>query len=419
MLVGLKQTPDPDVIEMPNDDYRNPLARSLLAAGNPWWPLRGRVKLIRRIHSVLRWIGEPQSWLDRERGIEDFRCPATWHMLDLLPDYPDIIHCHNLHAGYFDLRALPWLSHQVPTILNLRDSWTLTGHCAYFFDCERWKSGCGQCPYPETYPAIKRDASHFNWHRKRAIYDRSHLYITTPSQWMMDRVQESMLNGNLHRVIPNAIDLTIFRPESKAKARTELDLPVQAKIVLLTAHTRFKDYATMEAALSQITPPDSVDGANSDLIFLCLGKSEPAKVVGQGHMHYQGFVRDQRQVAKYYQAADVFIHASRDEAFGKAIVEAQACGTPVIATAVGGATELVQEGVTGFRVAGGDSVGMATALQRLLCDPRRCAAMGEAGATFAAIHFGLPRQVDTFLDWYAEIREHFQCTIANRKVNHL
>jgi len=73
---------------------------------NLWPNLRG----VWRLRTLLYGIGQPRWWLDIQRGYEDFDYPGTWHLLDILPQRPSIIHCHNLHGEYFDIRALPWLS---------------------------------------------------------------------------------------------------------------------------------------------------------------------------------------------------------------------------------------------------------------------------------------------------------------------
>ena len=400
LAVGRKRSDNPDVLLIPNDAHGSRWARAWLATGTRLEPLVGRVRGVGRLRNMLGWIGEPRRSLEQQRGYEDFNFPGTWQLLSLTPKPPDIVHCHNLHGKYFDLRALPWISHQVPVILNLRDAWLLSGHCAHSLGCERWKTGCGQCPDLSIHPVIPRDATAYNWQRKRNIYRRSRLYITTPSQWLMKKVQASMLCGVQYRVIPNAIDLRVFRPGSQAEARRTLNLPDNAKIVLLIAHNVFKDYDTMEAALSQLDKSD-----NTELMFICLGKSSADKVVGQGRMVYRGFERTQERMAQYYRASDVFIHAAKDEAFGKTVTEAMACGVPIVATAVGGITEQIANGKTGFLVPPGDSQSMSAAVKRLLTDPDLRSSMGEAGVADAGRRFGLERQVDAFLAWYQEILE--------------
>lgn len=323
LAVGRKLSDDPDVLLIPNNPCRSQWARSWLAADTLLEPLVGKIRVMSRLRRLLRWITEPRRWLERRRGYEDFHFPGTWRLPALVPKPPDVVHCHNLHGGYFDLRVLPWLSHRVPVVLNLRDAWLLTGHCAYSMSCERWKTGCGSCPDLSIYPSIRRDATARNWQCKRSIYERSHLYITTPSQWLMDQVRASMLGGVEYRIIPNAVDLTVFRPGCQAQARLALDLPDNAKIVMLTAQTMFKDYDVMEAALSGL---DKLDDA--ELMFICLGKRDANKTLGQGHIIYPGFEPRPERMALYYRASDLFIHAAKDEAFGKTLTEAMACGTP-------------------------------------------------------------------------------------------
>ena len=64
--------------------------------------------------------------------------PASHRVLELPPRPPDVLHLHNLHGGYFDLRVLPELSARQPTVVTMHDEWLYTGHCAYTLDSERW-----------------------------------------------------------------------------------------------------------------------------------------------------------------------------------------------------------------------------------------------------------------------------------------
>src|SRR5262249_24448165 len=134
---------------------------------------RARLRLRRRI----------DPWL----GLEDFNHPYTRHLAELSGRRPDVLLCNNLHGGYFDLRQLPWLSMRLPVVLRLADSWAFTGHCAVPGQCDRWRTGCGRCPDLATPPAVSRDATRFNWQRKRWILARSRVHVAAPSRWLMDR----------------------------------------------------------------------------------------------------------------------------------------------------------------------------------------------------------------------------------------
>ena len=85
-------------------------------------------------------------------------------------------------------------------------------------------------------------------------------------------------------------------------------------------------------------------------------------------------------LSTYYRAADVVIVPSRSESFGLVALEASACGIPVVASAVGGLTTLVDHGRTGYLVDGRDPLVFAEFVARILCDPPLAGAMGEASA---------------------------------------
>ena len=408
LAVGKKYSSDPDIFEIPKLVQSNGWSRFCWQLHDFLGSSPDRVSALGRLQTGLRMLANLRPRIERKLGIEDFNYPGTWRLLQLPPQKPDLVHAHNLHSRYFDLGYLEYLSGIVPVILNLRDMWLLTGHCAYSMGCSRWKSGCGRCPDLSIYPAVQRDATAFNWRRKKRIYRASKLHIVTPSSWLLEQAKASMLKGIEYRVIPNGIDLEVFRPGSKGRARQELDLPADAKIVLLIAHSRFKDLSTMESALEQLEL-----SSGSNMLFICLGRYEEEKLLGRGRIVYREFVKSRGRMATYYQAADVYIHAAKAEAFGKTIIEAQACGVPVVATAVGGIGEIVRDSVDGFLVPPSDWCGMANAIERLLENPDLHLAIADAGRKNVAARYGLDTQAESFLSWYHEILQTWGSELFN------
>src|SRR5439155_2426833 len=248
----------PDVFVMPNDRYRKAAANFWIRAGNRLNPLIGKARGAGRVRELVQRIGEPARLRDVLAGREDFAYPASSHLLELTPQPPDIVHCHNLHGEMFDLRELPSLSQRTAVVLTLHDAWLLSGHCAHSFDCDRWKTGCGQCPDLTIPPAVWRDATGFNWQRKKRIYSKSRLYVATPCRWLMHKVEQSILAPAIAaaRVIPNGVDLTSFRPDDKAAARAAPGLPPDAPSLLVVAkrpkRNIWKDYATLHTAFAQL-----------------------------------------------------------------------------------------------------------------------------------------------------------------------
>lgn len=412
LLVGAKRTDDPNIISIPNDSHRNQWARLWNRASYTLERLPGP-KRTARLRNLFAWIGEPGRRFEIARGHEDFEFPATREALRLAGD-PDIIHCFNLHGRYFDLRELPWLSRQRPVILDLRDAWLLSGHCAHSFDCDRWKTGCGQCPDLKIYPALSRDGTAFNWRRKSEIYARSRLCISTPCQWLMRKVEQSILAPAVvqSRVIPTGVDLAIFHGADKAASRAALNLPQDARILVFAAHgirrNIWRDFSMLETAVSSL----GKCGLASKTLLIALGEvglRDGSRSEKLGDLEVRFVPRQSpADLARYYQAADLYIHAAKADTFPRAVIEALACGAPVIATAVGGIPEQVNDldsssDPTGVLVASGDSNAMAAAIQKLLTDEPLRRRLSHNAAKDARNRFGLQAQVRRYIDWYQEL----------------
>jgi glycosyltransferase involved in cell wall biosynthesis len=423
LAVGTKRGDDPDVLQIPRVTS-GPWSRYWYHMQRRLDPFQGRGKLVSRAQTALRMLANPRRELQSRFGLEDFEFPGACKILQLPPYRPDIVHCHNLHGGYFDPRAIAPLSRLVPIVFTLHDAWLLSGHCAHSFDCERWKTGCGQCPDLTIYPAIGRDATAWNWRRKKRIYAKSRLHVATPCNWLMQKVKDSMLFQAVDqaRVIPYGTDLNVFKPASKADSRILLDLPLEADILIFTANgirkNVFKDYRTMRSAIAQLAE----SRLQRPLVFIALGEDAPGERIGAAEIRFVPYQRDPAVVARYYQASDIYIHSARADTFPNTVLEALACGTPVVATAVGGIPEQVKSfrmvdcqasaaqpkaydlsKATGLLVAPGDPDMMAVGVARILENDtmRRC--LGENAAKDAQTRFALQREVSDYLSWYEEL----------------
>ena len=421
LAVGSKRSNHPDVLVMRGNRSETPWGRISVSLGQNRELLRRKLPGLWRIPRICK---HPWREVERRLGIEDFNYPESRKIIEMLPQKPDIVHCHNLHGGYFDLRLLPWLSQQVATILTLHDAWLLSGHCAHSLACERWKSGCGHCPDLTLHPAIQRDASAYNWRRKRNIYTQSRVYVATPCEWLMRKVEQSVLAPAVveGRVIPNGIDLSVFRPANKQAVRAALGIPQDILVLLFAANgihrNKWKDYQTMRNATALVA--EKIE--RRDLLFIALGENAPAERIGRAQLRFVPYEEDSKAVAQYYQAADLYLHAARAETFPNTVLEALACGTPVVATAVGGIPEQVRglavgeqsqtaklnlhnpsEG-TGILVPASDAVAMADSIALLMNNNSLRCQIGENAARDARLRFDLKRQVDSYLEWYERIQ---------------
>jgi glycosyltransferase involved in cell wall biosynthesis len=425
LAVGYKTGTHPDVLQIPKlkqggrwHDFWNWLYEKLdvQAKRRPSWRLK-------QLRDATWLIARPLKRIDELLGHSDYRFPGTWKLLDLSPESPDLIHCHNLHFWYFDLRALPWLSQQKPIILSLHDAWLLTGLCCHSFDCDRWKTGCGRCPYLSIWNAnMKGDGTAFNWRKKKRIYARSRVRVTTACKWLMDRVDQSILAPAIveKRIIPYGVDLSLFRPAADRNAlRRELGLPADALVLLFVGRclgqNQSKDYDNLRAGVDLAAKylPDR------RLVLICRGEELPLEQYANVEVRFQPWGNDFTEPIKFYQACDVYVHAAKIDTFPLSVLEAMACGAPVVGTAVGGIPEQIKGlgpeagGIAGVRYEADEATGilvapqsaerLGLAIRTLLGDDRLRRQMGTNAYRDANKRFDLNRQANDYLQWYEEI----------------
>jgi glycosyltransferase involved in cell wall biosynthesis len=381
----------------------------------------GDVSVASRIRNLSNRFDRP--WF-AARSADYIGPVGSFRLLDGGEPLPDILHAHNLHGGeyrtYFDLRALPLLSARVPFVLSLRDAWTMSGHCAHSFDCDRWQTGCGHCPDLTIYPEIPTDRTARNWQEKREIYGASRLYVHAVSNWIKQRAERSILARGIRdlRVIHTGIDRSIFKPGNRAAARRRLGLPVGRRLLAFAAtqpkENRFKDFACLRACLAQIGNDRELDAT----MLVAIGEESSTERFGSAELIFWPYSSDRHRLADLYCAADIYLHAAKVDTFPRAVLEALACGTPVIATAVGGISEQIrsldvpfgtdsdrypEESATGVLVKAGDAAAMAAAVRSLSTNELLMRKLGTHAAMDAADRFDLERQTDRMVAWYKEV----------------
>jgi len=401
LMVGHRHGDLPGVLAIPGDEARHPVARAGVAVAGRLRPAAPRLA------TVVAGASQPLRTVHRLQGREDFAYPGSRAVVEAAAD-ADLVHAHNLHGRYFDLRLLAELSRRAALLLTLHDAWLMTGHCAHSIDCDRWRTGCGSCPDLTLYPSVARDATAANYRRKQRIFGSSAgIRVAAPSRWLLDRVQDSMLAEHLvdARVIHNGVDLATFAPRPTEAAKAALGLPADQPMVLgvgtgLRANA-YKDYPTLEAALRVVGD----DPAAPPTHVVLLGDNHPELRLGTVTVRFVAGVIGDAAVSGYYDAADVVVHAARSDTFPTAVLEALASGVPVLASAVGGIPEQVGTGAEagGRMVPPGDPAALAQGLAGLLADPAGRRAFGAQARRLAESRFDVRRQHAAYLAWADEI----------------
>lgn len=302
-------------------------------------------------------------------GLQYFASPSLAGKSWPLQFKPDVLLIHSMHGseGYFRLEDLKWLSMQCPTFLFLHDQWLMTGHCAYTLGCELWRTGCPKCPDISIYPAVSRDGCRYNWQRKRKVLRSNRLQIGAPARWLLDLARESPILRDLDQFyIPNAFDPRFFYPGDRDAARNSLGIPDHTNVILFLAQggsrSPFKDFRTLAAAFAKLR------GKGFPFRLITVGgRPDPeTRSALPEDVTYFDYSTDRSRIADFYRAADVFCLSTRAEVLPLTILESLACGTPVVATDVGGVSEVVIPGKTGWLVPPADADVLANTLMEAL-----------------------------------------------------
>ncbi len=395
LAVGWKRTLEPGVVEIPQLPFRSAWARMF-----------GENRRAGLLGTAGRAAAEPLRYLSRLAGHEDFGFPGTLHVDELAPRAPQVLHLHNLHGGYFDIRALPELTARYPTIYSPHDPWALSGHCAHPMDCPRWRTGCDTCPDLQRYVPIARDSSGANWATKREALERSRFYLASPSRWMLDMFLDARLESSIidARVIRNGIDSAVFSPGDRGSERRTLGIAEDATVIVTSARAGvagdFKGADILEDAF-EIASQSGID--RQGIIVLTLGDTAPPRRVGCFRIESVPYTADPTRVASYLRSADLYVHPSRAENYSLSILEALACGTPVVASDTGGTPEVVEDRRAALLFPSEDSAALAQVLVWLLQADHRLDDLAEKARDDAARCYTLEQQAEAYLDWYGQI----------------
>jgi glycosyltransferase involved in cell wall biosynthesis len=318
----------------------------------------------------------------------------------------DIVQLYNVHGGFFAYSVLPLISSRKKIVWRLSDMWAFTGHCSYSYECDRWKSGCGECPNLAEYPPLNIDTSALLWRIKRMVYERSDIHVVTTNSWMTKLVEQSALLRRFQRsVIPNGINTETFSAIPKGTAREALGLQRDSKVVLFASHAVLP--GKRKGAEFIIPTMEKVSTENGKkLVLIVLGEKAESWKDGHGYKTLRlGFTQSERLLAVAYSAADVLLYPSIAENFPNSVVEAFACGTVAVGFDIGGMSDAIRHMDTGYLARSLDMEELAVGLNLLLKDDELRAKMSERCRKLVKKEYSLELQAKRFEDLYRRLLE--------------
>jgi len=227
--------------------------------------------------------------------------------------------------------------------------------------------------------------------------------VITVSKETMKYVLKLGADKTKTSVIYNGVDIDYFRPVNKGESREKLGLPKNRKIILSVRRLVYKNGLD---TLIESVPLLTRD--HPDLLFLVAGKGPSRKLIEDrikelgidANIKLTGFVPD-RLLPVYYDAADYFILPSASgEGLPLVLLEAMACGLPVIATTVGGTPEIIKHMKNGVLVPPRNPEAMAETMAKLLSEERLGATIGEEARRIVEDRFTWEKNLHQLQDIY-------------------
>jgi len=302
----------------------------------------------------------------------------------------DLVHSHYWLSG--------WVGHSAKRIWRV----PLVSSFHTLGKVKNYSLARGERPEPES-----RMRSEFH-----VIGDSDRILASTPTE-AAHLVGLYGADAGCIRVVPPGVDHDLFAPRPKQEARARLHL-ADVRLVLFVG--RLQPHKGPDIAIRTLAEAVARDPEGTHDVILAIvggpsGSAEGAQVaqlmdlasaLGVGERVMLFPPQPQSRLADFYSAADVELVPSRSESFGLVALEAQACGTPVVASAVGGLRYVVDDGATGYLVSGHDPGDHADRLLALLRDPESARRMGERGARHS-MQFSWDATADAVRDVYSEL----------------
>ena len=277
-------------------------------------------------------------------GLQDmWSVGATKKFLRKVDEFkPDIIHCHVINDCFLNMKLFVDFvnKHDIKVMWTFHDARVLTGGCScpLSVPCNQWVTKCRKCPKENTFLSPCKGwinaVGIVHEYRKRTIGRIKNLTVVTPSEWMQNLVQQSYLKDKRCEVIHNGINLDVFQPlESDIKER--YGITTDKKLLLAVGNPLWtlkgRDYLLR-----------LIDELPDKYFIVLIGALEQDVQNLRNRNNVLALPRINRdQLVEFYSAADLFVNPTLADNFPTVNLEAQACGSPVVAFDSDGTPETI------------------------------------------------------------------------------
>ena len=318
---------------------------------------------------------------------------------------PDIIHLHWICGSCVSMSDFSFLS-KFNIVWTLHDSWPFMGGCHIPFSCNKYQKECFECEQLKQSKFI--DLSNLIWKKKHKYYKDVDVTIVTPSRWMSECAKKSaLLGGKKINVIPNGMNIGVYKPIEKKFARSVLNIESGKRIILFGAVDSTSDenkgFKYLQQAMNKLK---IFINQQENVEIIVFGSHEPKDHPDFGYKTtYIGRIYDDITLSILYSAADVMVVPSKSESFGQTAMEALACGTPCVAFKCTGLVDIIDHKKNGYLAIPFEAEDLSRGIAYVLEDEERWKLLSNNARQKVIDTFDINIVVKKYINLYEEILE--------------
>lgn len=269
------------------------------------------------------------------------------HSFKMLEERPaDLINFHWISRETISWKEIAKINK--PIVWTMHDMWAMTGGCHYTYGCEKYKTHCGDCPQLQSNKL--KDTSYKVFEKKIKLLKNKNITILASSKWLYNCFKSSTIFKDFPIYqIPNPINTEIFKPIDKSVAKNIINLSPNKKAILFMAFAATTDERKGFQFLPEMIKDLEAKYSADEVEFVVVGDSENRSNLNtKFDIKFLGTVSDDWSLALIYSACESLIAPSMQENLSNAVMEALACGTPVVAFNIGGMPDMIVHQHNGY-----------------------------------------------------------------------
>jgi glycosyltransferase involved in cell wall biosynthesis len=325
----------------------------------------------------------------------------------------DVIHLHLIHNTPFDINYFPLITRLKPTVITLHDPFFLGGHCIHHYNCEKWKTHCADCEFLDIAFKINQDETALKYFLLKTAISNSFLSAIVASEWMYKKVEQSPVweKKNIYK-LSFGINQNIFKKSDKIAARNNLNIPGNNIVLMFRCDPG--EYKGMDIILHSLK---HIPNKENITLITVATEGMLSELKNLYDIKEYGWVTDDVFLAQLFQASDVFLMPSIQEAFGLMAVEAMSCGKMVLATTGTALESIINHPDCGIAVEH-NADAYFNELQRLLDNTDEIRQRGEKCYDFARKTYSEASFYKGLTDIYNNVLQYYtSCLTESEKVN--